>query len=74
LHFDFVPLSFAISSKKVFDYNGDLIGRFFGKYFTSPTAEEQSMTFAAGSDAIKVQHAKFIIPPFHQPYTNPRNY
>ena len=51
----------AIGSQKVFNENGDMIGRSSGKYFTSSAGEEQSWTFGVAPEDIKAQHAKFII-------------
>ena len=51
----------ATGSQKVFNENGDMIGRSSGKYFTSSAGEEQSRTFGVAPEDIQAQHAKFII-------------
>ena len=51
----------ATGSQKVFNENGDMIGRSSGNYFTSSAGEEQSWTFGVAPEDIKAQHAKFII-------------
>ena len=56
-----------IGSQKVFNENGDMIGRSSGKYFTSSAGEKQSCAFGAAQDYIKALHAKFITPRFHRP-------